>query len=118
MTGCLLQLSATIRKILNSSDNCDEQSDLLYTQSPHQVLKCGDLVSYRVGGLVLCNFLFLGLSTSFRLGEVEHLVKQLEVVVVDDGEVFGDIDICNFVVANVVEGFINITLTELHEIPR
>ena len=30
MTGCLLQLSATIRKILNSSDNCDEQSDLLY----------------------------------------------------------------------------------------
>ena len=93
MTGCLLQLSATIRKILNPSDNCDEQSDLLYTQSPHQVLKCGDLV-------------------------FEHLVKQLEVVVVDDGEVFGDIDICNFVVANVVEGFINITLTELHEIPR
>ena len=69
-------------------------------------------------GLVLFNFLFLGLSTSFRFGEVEHLVKQLEVVVVDDGEVFGDIDICNFVVANVVEGFINITLTELHEIPR
>lgn len=67
---------------------------------------------------MLCNFLFLGLSASFRLGEVEHLVKQLEVVVVDDGEVFGDIDICNFVVANVVEGFINITLTELHEIPR
>ena len=58
------------------------------------------------------------LSASFRFGEVEHLVKQLEVVVVDDGEVFGDIDICNFVVANVVEGFINITLTELHEIPR
>ena len=77
---------------------------------------------------MLCNFLFLGLSTSFRFGEVEHLVKQFEVVVVDDGEVFGDIDICNFVVANVVEGFINITLTalelvrfaceELHEIPR
>ena len=59
MTGCLLQLSATIRKILNSSDNCDEQSDLLYAQPPHQVLKCGDLV-------------------------FEHLVKQLEVVVVDD----------------------------------
>ena len=92
MTGCLLQLSATIRKILNSSDNCDEQSDLLYTQSPHQVLKCGDWVFYRVGGM-LCCILFLGLSTSFRLGEVEHLVKQLEVVVVDDGEVFGDIDI-------------------------
>ena len=67
---------------------------------------------------MLCNFLLLGLSASFRLGEVEHLVKQFEVVVVDDGEVFGDIDICNFVVANVVEGFINITLTELHEIPR
>ena len=65
----------------------------------------------------LSNFLFLWLSASFRFGEVEHLVKQLEVVVVDDGEVFGDIDICNFVVANVVEGFINITLTELHEIP-
>ena len=64
MTGCLLQLSATIRKILNSSDNCDEQSDLLYIQSPHQVLKCGDLV-------------------------FEHLFKQLEVVVVDDGEVLG-----------------------------
>ena len=30
MTGCLLQLSATIRKILNSSDNCDEQGVLLY----------------------------------------------------------------------------------------
>lgn len=67
---------------------------------------------------MLCCILFLGLSASFRLGEVEHLVKQFEVVVVDDGEVFGDIDICNFVVANVVEGFINITLTELHEIPR
>ena len=61
MTGCLLQLSATIRKIRIPSDNCDEQGVLLYTQSPHQVLKCGDLV-------------------------FEHLVKQLEVVVVDDGE--------------------------------
>ena len=46
----------------------------------------------------LSNFLFLGLSASFRLGEVEHLIKQLKVVVVDDGEVFGDIDICNFVI--------------------
>ena len=64
----------------------------------------------------LSNFLFLWLSASFRLGEVEYLVKQLEVVVVDDGEVFGDIDICNFVVANVVEGFINISLTELHQV--
>ena len=44
---------------------------------------------------MLSNFLFLWLSASFRLGEVEHLIKQLEVVVVDDGEVFGDIDICN-----------------------
>ena len=102
---------------MNSSDYCDEQSDLLYTQSPHQVLKCGDWFFIEQVG-TLGNFLFLGLSDSFRLGEVEHLVKQLEVVVVDDGEVFGDIDICNFVVANVVEGFINITLTELHEIPR
>ena len=65
---------------------------------------------------MLCNFLFLGLSASFRFGEVEHLVKQLEVVVVDEREVFSDIDICNFKGANVVEGFINITLTELHEI--
>ena len=56
-------MSATIRKILNPSDNCDEQGVLLYIQSPHQVLKCEDLV-------------------------FEHLVKQLEVVVVDDGEVF------------------------------
>jgi len=61
-------LSATIRKILNPSDNCDEQGVLLYTQSPHQVLKCGDLV-------------------------FEHLFKQLEVVVVDDGEVFGDMSV-------------------------
>jgi hypothetical protein len=30
------------------------------------------------------NVLLLGLSASFRLGEVEHLVKQLEVVVVDN----------------------------------
>ena len=52
---------------------------------------------------MLCNFLLLGLSASFRLGEVEHLVKQLVVVVIDNGEVFGDIDICNFVVANVVD---------------
>lgn len=66
----------------------------------------------------LSNFLFLWLSASFRFGEVEHLVKQLEVVIVDDGDVFGDIDICNFLVAKVVEGFINISLTELHEIPR
>ena len=40
-----LQLSTAIKKILNPSDNCDEQGVLLYTQSPHQVLKCGDLVS-------------------------------------------------------------------------
>ena len=46
-------MSAKIRKILNPSDNCDEQGVLLYTQSPHQVLKCGDLV-------------------------FEHLVKQLD----------------------------------------
>ena len=45
LSGFTSQLSATIRKILNSSDNCDEQSDLLYTQSPHQVLKCGDWAS-------------------------------------------------------------------------
>ena len=45
-----VQLSATIRKIRIPSDNCDEQGVLLYTQSPHQVLKCGDLVFYRAGG--------------------------------------------------------------------
>ena len=59
-----VQLSTAIRKIRIPSDNCDEQGVLLYTQSPHQVLKCGDLV-------------------------FEHLFKQLEVVVVDDGEVLG-----------------------------
>ena len=32
-----LQLSTAIKKILNPSDNCDEQGVLLYTQSPHQV---------------------------------------------------------------------------------
>jgi hypothetical protein len=45
-----LQLSTAIKEILNPSDNCYEQGVLLYTQSPHQVLKCGDLVFYRAGG--------------------------------------------------------------------
>ena len=59
-----LQLSEAIKKFLIPSEKWDEQGVLLYTQSPHQVLKCGDLV-------------------------FEHLFKQLEVVVVDDGEVLG-----------------------------
>jgi len=37
LTGCLLQLSEAIKKILIPSDNCDEQGVLLYIQSPHQV---------------------------------------------------------------------------------
>ena len=52
-----LQLSEAIKKFLIPSEKWDEQGVLLYTQSPHQVLKCGDWV-------------------------FEHLVKQLEVVVV------------------------------------
>ena len=48
----------------------------------------------------------------------EDFLDELEVVVVDDGKVFGDVDIGDTKTANVVECFINITLTELHEIPR
>ena len=84
---------------------------------PTPSIKVWGLEVHESRGLVLCNFLFLGLSASFRLGEVEHLVKQLEVVVVDDGEVFGDIDIGNLKGAHMIEGFINISLAELHEIP-
>ncbi len=40
-----IHLSEAIKFYLIPSEKCDEQGVLLYTQSPHQVLKCGDLVS-------------------------------------------------------------------------
>ena len=44
--------------------------------------------------------------------QVKHLVNELKVVLVDDREVLGDIDIGNIVAAHMVESFVNIALAE------
>ena len=72
---------------------------------PHKVKLCGGLGWFLLG-LHLGDFV------------VEDLLNQLEVVLVDDREVLGDIDIGNIVAAHVVEGFIDITLAELHHVSR
>ena len=46
----------------------------------------------------------------------EDLFDELEVVVVDDGKVFGDVDIGHFKTTNVVEGLINVAFAELHQV--
>ena len=44
----------------------------------------------------------------------EDSFDELEVVVVDDGKVLGDVDVGYFKTADVVEGFINVAFAELH----
>ena len=46
----------------------------------------------------------------------EDSFDELKVVVVDDGKVLGDVDIGHFKTANVVEGFINVSFAELHQV--
>ena len=48
----------------------------------------------------------------------EDSFDELKVVVVDDGKVLGDVDVGDFKTANVIEGFINVTFAELHQVPR
>ena len=43
-----IHLSEAIKFYLIPSEKCDEQGVLLYTQSPHQVLKCGDFCFLKV----------------------------------------------------------------------
>ena len=77
----------------------------------------------RIGGgfsLSVIGTLGLGsFSSNCRLTSdfvLEDLLNQLEVVLVDNREVLGDIDIGNIVAANVVQGFVHIALAELHHI--
>ena len=46
----------------------------------------------------------------------EDSFNELEIVVVDDRKVLGDVDICHLKTANVVECFINVTFAELHQV--
>lgn len=46
----------------------------------------------------------------------EDSFDELEVVIIDDGKVLGDVDICHFKTANVVECFINVAFAELHQV--
>ena len=46
----------------------------------------------------------------------EDFLDELEVVVIDDGKVLGDVDIGDAKTANVVEGFVNVSFAELHQV--
>ena len=46
----------------------------------------------------------------------EDFLDELEVVVVDDGKVLGDVDIGDTKTANMVEGFVNVSFAELHQV--
>ena len=46
----------------------------------------------------------------------EDFLDELEVVVVDDGKILGDVDIGDAKTANVVEGFVNVAFAELHQV--
>ena len=46
----------------------------------------------------------------------EDSFDEFEIVVVDDGKVLGDVDICHFKTANVVECFVNVSFAELHQV--
>ena len=58
------------------------------------------------------------------IGKTIHLSKllfedsldKLEVVVIDDGKVLGDVDISDAKTANMVEGFVNVSFAELHQV--
>ena len=44
----------------------------------------------------------------------EDFLDELEVVVVDDGKILGDVDIGDAKTANMIEGLINVAFAELH----
>ena len=46
----------------------------------------------------------------------EDSFDELEVVVVDDGKVLGDVDVGHFKTANMIEGLINVAFAELHQV--
>ena len=47
----------------------------------------------------------------------EDFLDEFEVVVIDDGKVFGDVDVGYAKTANMVEGFVNVSFAELHQVP-
>ena len=47
----------------------------------------------------------------------EDSFDEFEIVVVDDGKVLGDVDVGYFKTSNVVEGFVNVTFAEPHQVP-
>ena len=46
----------------------------------------------------------------------EDFFDELEVVVVDDGKVLGDVDVGHFKTANVIECFVHVAFAELHQV--
>ena len=46
----------------------------------------------------------------------EDSFDEFEVVIVDDGKVLRNVNVCHFKTANVVECFVNVTFAELHQV--
>jgi hypothetical protein len=46
----------------------------------------------------------------------ENFFDKLEVVIIDDGKVLGDVDISDAKTANVIERFVNVSFAELHQV--
>ena len=46
----------------------------------------------------------------------EDFFDELEVVIIDDGKVLGDVDIGDAKTANVVKCFVNVSFAELHQV--
>lgn len=46
----------------------------------------------------------------------EDSFDELKVVIVDDGKVLRNVNVCHFKTANMVEGLINVAFAELHQV--
>jgi hypothetical protein len=46
----------------------------------------------------------------------EDSFDELKVVVVDDGKVLRNVNVCHFKTANMIEGLINVAFAELHQV--
>ena len=46
----------------------------------------------------------------------EDSFDELKVVVVDDGKVLRNVNVCHFKTANMIKGFINVAFAKLHQV--
>ncbi len=47
---------------------------------------------------------------------LEDSFDEFEVVIVDDGKVLRNVNVCHFKTANMIEGLINVAFAELHQV--